>query len=64
MFYVKLLRWKPFVFMTAKKRESWLCRMANYKDINGIKIPFSAETVWKLKRRDFSYAKLSVTAIK
>jgi hypothetical protein len=50
--------------MTAKKRESWLCRMANYKDINGIKIPFSAETVWKLKRRDFSYAKLSVTAIK
>ncbi|OOV13276.1 DUF6544 family protein [Flavobacterium sp. LM4] len=50
-------------FMTDQKREPWLCRMANYKEINGVKIPFSAEAVWKLKTGDFSYAKFKVTAI-
>lgn len=50
-------------FMTDQKREPWLCRMTNYKDINGVKIPFSAEAVWKLKTGDFSYAKFRVTAV-
>ncbi|OXG07019.1 hypothetical protein BC749_107238 [Flavobacterium araucananum] len=50
-------------FMTGQKREPWLCRMTNYKDINGVKIPFSAEAVWKLKTGDFSYAKFKVTAV-
>jgi len=50
-------------FMTDKKRESWLCRMADYKEINGVKIPASAEAIWKLKTGDFSYAKFKVTAI-
>jgi hypothetical protein len=50
-------------FMTDDKREPWLCKMANYKEINGVKIPFSAEAVWKLKTGDFSYAKFKVIAI-
>lgn len=50
-------------FMTDKKRERWLCRMANYKEINGVKIPVSAEAVWKLKTGDYSYAKFEVKEI-
>ena len=50
-------------FMTDQKREKWLCRLADYKDINGVKIPFSAEAVWKLTMGDFSYAKFKVSAI-
>lgn len=50
-------------FMT-NKREPWLCKMENYKEINGVKIPVSAEVIWKLKTGDFSYAKFKVTAIK
>ncbi len=49
-------------FMT-NKREPWLCKMENYKVINEVKIPFSAEVIWKLKTGDFSYAKFKVTAI-
>ena len=49
-------------FMT-DKREPWLCKMENYKEINRVKIPVSAEVIWKLKTGDFSYAKFEVTAI-
>ncbi|MEO6175833.1 MAG: DUF6544 family protein [Flavobacterium circumlabens] len=50
-------------FMTDNKRERWLCRMANYKEINGVKIPVSAEAVWKLKAGDYSYAKFEIIEI-
>lgn len=50
-------------FMT-DKREPWVCRMEKYKEINGVKIPVSAEVIWKLKTGDFSYAKFEVTAIR
>jgi hypothetical protein len=50
-------------FMTDKKREPWLCKMEDYKEINGVKIPVSAEAIWKLKTGDFSYAKFKVTEI-
>ena len=51
-------------FMTNKKRERWLCKMANYKEIDNIKIPFTAEAIWKLQKSDFSYAKFEVQEIK
>lgn len=51
-------------FMTDKKREKWLCRMANYKEINRVKIPVSVEAIWKMKARDYSYAKFEVIEIK
>ena len=38
--------------------------MANYQEINGVKIPLSAEGVWKLKKGDFIYAKFEVIEIK
>jgi hypothetical protein len=51
-------------FMTDKKREPWLCKVTNYKEINKIKIPVSAEAIWKLKEGDYSYAKFEVIEIK
>ncbi|WP_394776150.1 DUF6544 family protein [Flavobacterium sp.] len=50
-------------FMTDKKREPWLCRMANYKEINQVKIPASPEAIWKLKEGNYSYAKFEVIEI-
>jgi di/tricarboxylate transporter len=32
--------------MTDKKRETWLCKILNYKEINGTKIPFSMEVIF------------------
>lgn len=44
-------------YMTDKKRETWLCKMSNYKETNSIRIPFSAEVLWRLSSGDYSYAK-------
>lgn len=51
-------------FMTNEKRETWLCKMSNYKEANGIVIPFSAEVIWLLPAGDYSYAKFEVQKIK
>lgn len=51
-------------FMTNEKRQLWLCRMSNYQEINMVKIPLSAEAVWKLETGDYSYAKFKVIKIK
>lgn len=51
-------------YMTDKKRETWLCKMSNYKETNGIRIPFSAEVIWRLPAGDYSYAKFEVQKIK
>lgn len=47
-------------YMTDKKRETWICKMSNYKEVNGIRIPFSAEVIWRLSTGDHSYAKFEV----
>jgi len=50
-------------YMTDKKRETWLCNMSNYKETGGIRIPFSAEVLWRLSSGDFTYAKFEVQKI-
>jgi hypothetical protein len=50
-------------FMTSKEREAWLCKMSNYKEINAIKIPYSAEAIWKLQTGNYTYAKFEVLKI-
>jgi len=43
--------------------ENWTGYYRNYKEINGIKIPFDVEVVWNLKSGDFSYARFNVIEI-
>lgn len=50
-------------YMTDEKRETWICKMSNYKEISGIRIPFSAEVIWRLSSGDYSYAKFKVQKI-
>lgn len=50
-------------FMTEKKRERWICSMSDYRKVNGLRIPFSAEVTWKLEAGDFNYAKFNVQKI-
>lgn len=49
-------------FMTAKK-EKWVCKMANYKEVNNVKIPFSDQAIWKLNDVEYCYAKFEVLKI-
>lgn len=50
-------------FMEKGKKETWICKMADYKNINGILIPTTAEALWRLDKGDFSYAKFNVKKI-
>lgn len=50
-------------FSGEEKREAWLCKMADYKEINGVIIPMKAEVIWKLEKGEVSYAKFNVKKI-
>jgi len=43
--------------------ENWTCYYRDYKEVNDMQIPFSAEVVWNLKSGDFSYAKFKINKI-
>ena len=50
-------------FMTAEKKEKWLCKMANYREVNNVKIPFSDQAIWRLKDGNQVYAKFELQKI-
>jgi hypothetical protein len=50
-------------FLGEEKRESWLCKMADYEEINGVVIPMKAEAIWKLEKGEVSYAMFNVKKI-
>lgn len=50
-------------FMTANKKAKWICKMANYQERNGVKIPISDQAIWRLEDGDHYYAKFEVVKI-
>ena len=50
-------------FMTPERKEKWVCKMTNYQERNGVKIPISDQAIWRLKDRDHCYAKFEVLKI-
>ena len=49
--------------MTPERKEKWVCKMTNYQERNGVKIPISNQAIWRLKDRDHCYAKFEVLKI-
>ncbi|HEY5745501.1 MAG TPA: DUF6544 family protein [Chryseolinea sp.] len=50
-------------YMDNDKKQTWLCSMSDYKERNGIIIPFHCEATWRLERGDYPYAKFDVKTI-
>jgi hypothetical protein len=50
-------------YMNEMKLETWICKMGNYKNLNGILIPTTAEALWKLDKGEFSYARFNVLKV-
>lgn len=50
-------------FMGEEKRETWLCKMGDYQETNGVIVPMKAEVIWKLEKGEVSYAKFNVKKI-
>ena len=43
--------------------EKWLIEMVDYKEFNGIKIPYKCKVTWKLNAGDFNWLNLEITAL-
>ena len=59
----ELIEIEGYRFMTAEKKEKWVCRMSNYQERNGVKIPFSNQAIWRLNDGDYCYAKFEIQTI-
>lgn len=50
-------------YIDKNKLETWIGKLENYKEINGVVVPTNIEALWSLEKGEFSYAKFSVTKI-
>lgn len=49
--------------MDKKKLETWVIKLANYKEVNAVVVPTAFEVLWRLEKGDFSYAKFNLQKI-
>lgn len=47
-------------YMGEENLETWIGKLTDYREINGILVPRTIEAIWRLKTGDFSYAKFNV----
>jgi hypothetical protein len=50
-------------YIDDKKLETWVGKLSNYQEINGVLIPTDIEAAWELETGDFTYAKFHVKRI-
>ncbi len=50
-------------YMDKKNLETWIIKLADYKELNSIVVPTSFEVLWRLEKEDLSYAKFNVKKI-
>ncbi|MFZ4545625.1 MAG: DUF6544 family protein [Saprospiraceae bacterium] len=50
-------------YMDESNLETWIIKVAQYKEINKVLIPTRFEVLWRLEKGDFSYAKFNITDI-
>jgi hypothetical protein len=58
----RLHNWKQSD-MDEENLETWSIKSADYKELNEILVPTTAEAIWKLAKGNCSYAKFNTTAI-
>ena len=47
--------------MDEKNLETWIIKIADYKELNKMNIPTTYEVLWRLQKGDLSYAKFNIT---
>ena len=47
-------------FMDNNNLETWICKVSKYQQKNNVLVPTKAEAIWKVGKRNFSYAKFNV----
>jgi hypothetical protein len=59
----EIIQLKTKRYMDEKKLETWIIKLANYKEMNEILVPTAIEVLWRLEKGDFSYVKFNLTKI-
>ena len=49
--------------MDAKTIKPWLGECSNYKEVNGMKVPFNIKATWKLDDGYYTYVDFNITKI-
>ena len=50
-------------YMDEKYLETWVIKIAEYKELNEVVVPTTFEVLWRLEKGDFSYAQFDVQKI-
>jgi len=50
-------------YMDEKKLATWIIKLADYKEMNGVLVPTTTEVLWRLKEGDLSYAKFLIKKV-
>jgi len=50
-------------YMDEKNLETWIIKIAGYKEMNDIVVPTMFDVMWRLKTGNFSYARFNITSI-
>ncbi len=59
----QITHFKAQRYMDENHLEEWTAHCHDYREVNGMQIPFFAEAVWNLSAGDFSYAKFELEEI-
>jgi hypothetical protein len=50
-------------YMDEENLETWIIKMAGYKEMNNVVVPTAFNVLWRLKKGDFSYARFNIKTI-
>jgi hypothetical protein len=50
-------------YMNKTKQETWVIKLAGYKEMNTVLVPSTVEVLWRLEKGDFPYAKFNIKKI-
>lgn len=59
----QISRFEAMRYMDESRLEHWTINCSDYKQVNGMHLPFFAEVIWNLDAGDFCYAKFRVDTI-
>jgi hypothetical protein len=51
-------------YMDEKQLATWVIKVENYLELNGVKVPTVFEVLWRLEKGDVSYAKFRMTDVR
>ena len=60
----EIVRLETERYMNEKSLKPWFGECSNYREVDGIKVPFNIKATWKLEDGDFNYVDFNITEIK